>query len=221
MRVVVIGVGKLGRRVVAYIADKHDVVAIEENQERARDVGDEFPSVKMIQGDGDEPGVLQEAGVDRADVVVATTGHDEDNLVAALLAKYEYKVGRVIAACRNPRNRWLFNRSWGVDVMVDSAQVVARLIEEEATLSDVVTLLELHEGEFAVTAVRVAPDGPLIGKTIADLRLPEGCTTAAVLHETRVLPSSSDEPFVADDEIVLIMRQGASCDIDTITASLD
>jgi len=215
MKVVVVGAGKLGRRVVAYIAEKHEVVVIEKSEGRAHDIEDEF-HIRAVHGDGDEPHVLLEAGVDRADVLVAATGHDEDNLVAAFLAKNEFKVKKVIAACRNPRNRWLFNRSWGVDVVVDSAQIVGRLIEEEATLSDVVTLLQLREGEFSVTAVSVTADSALIGTRPADLHLPEGCTTAAVLHESRVLPADSTEALVAGDELVLVMREGAVCDVGTL-----
>ena len=215
MKVVVVGAGKLGRRVVAYITEKHDVVVVEKNEDRARDIAEEF-HIQAVHGDGDEPHVLLEAGADRADVLVAATGHDEDNLVAALLAKNEFKVKKVIAACRNPRNRWLFNRSWGVDVVVDSAQIVGRLIEEEATLSDVVTLLQLREGEFSVTAVSVSDGGPLVGKTIADLHLPEGCTTAAVIHESTVLPAGSSAPLVAGDELILVMREGTVCDMQTL-----
>ena len=215
MKVIVVGAGKLGRRVVGYITEKHDVVAIEKNEDRARDIAEEF-HIRAVHGDGDEPRVLLEAGVDRADVLVAATGHDEDNLVAALLAKNEFKVKKVIAACRNPRNRWLFNRSWGVDVVVDSAQIVGRLIEEEATLSDVVTLLELHQGEFSVTAVSVTDGSALIGKTIADLHLPDGCTTAAVLHGSSVLPAGSSAPLVSGDELILVMREGAVCDVQTM-----
>jgi trk system potassium uptake protein TrkA len=212
MRVIVVGTGKLGRRVVAYIAQKHAVVAIEENEDRAQAIEEEF-GIKVVHGDGDEPHVLLEAGADRADVLVAATGHDEDNLVAALLAKNEFKVKKVIAACRNPRNRWLFNRSWGVDVTVDSAQIVGRLIEEEATLSDVVTLLQLREGEFSVTAITVSEGSPLVGKRLPELHLPEGCTTTAILHESQVLQPGSTESLVVGDELILIMREGVACDV--------
>jgi trk system potassium uptake protein TrkA len=215
MKVVVVGIGKLGRRVVAYIYEKHEVVAVEQDEDRARSIEDEF-KIRVVHGDGDEPDVLLEAGADRADVLVATTGHDEDNLVAALLAKNEFKVKKVIAACRNPRNRWLFNRSWGVDVVVDSAQIVGRLIEEEATLSDVVTLLQLREGEFSVTAVSVTEGSALIGTRPADLHLPEGCTTAAVLHESKVLTGASTEALVAGDELILVMAEGAVCDVGSL-----
>ena len=120
--------------------------------------------------------MLLQAGADRADVFVAATGHDEDNLVGCLLAKNEFKVKKVIAAVRNPRNRWLYNRSWGVDVALDSAQIVARIIEEEATLTDLVRLLDLREGEVTVTSMTATEGGSLAGKTFAELRMPKAAT---------------------------------------------
>jgi trk system potassium uptake protein TrkA len=215
MRVLVVGTGKLGRRVVAYIRDRHDVVVVEQDEQRCRSIEDEF-GITVVHGDGDEPSILLQAGADRADVLVATTGHDEDNLVAALLAKNEFKIKKVIAACRNPRNRWLFNRSWGVDVVVDSAQIVARLIEEEATLSDVVTLLKLREGEFSVTAVRISKESGLVGKRIVDLNLPDGCHAAAVLRGSEVIQPMSLSPLETGDELLLILRQGSSCSIESL-----
>lgn len=215
MRVIVVGMGKLGRRVVAYVRDKHDVLAIERDPARAQAISEEM-RINVLTGDGDEPSVLLEAGADHADVLVAVTGHDEDNLVAALLAKHEFKIRKVIAACRNPRNRWLFNRSWGVDVVVDSAQIVGRLIEEEATLGDVVPLLKLRGGEFTVTAVRVSQDSGLAGKRIVDLSLSAGCQVAAVLRGAEVLHAASLSQLELDDELLLVLEQGATCSIEAL-----
>ena len=158
MKVIVAGAGTLGRRVARYCKDEHEVVIVEKNDARASALREEL-GIKVITGDADEPLVLVEAGVETADVFVAATGHDEDNLVACLLAKNEYKVRKVISAVRNPRNRWLYNRSWGVDVALDSGQIVARIIEEEATLTDLVKLLDLREGEVTVSSITVTADG--------------------------------------------------------------
>ena len=200
---------------VAYISEKHDVVVVEQDEERARAIAEEF-GIRAVRGDGDEPHVLLEAGTDGADVLLAATGHDEDNLVAAFLAKNEFKVKKVIAACRNPRNRWLFNRSWGVDVTVDSAQIVGRLIEEEATLSDVVTLLTLREGEFSVTSVSVLPESALLGTPFAALNVPSGCTAAALLRGGQVLPAGTDVTLQEGDELIMILREGAVCDVESL-----
>ena len=195
MRIVIAGAGTLGRRVARYTRDQHEVLVIEQSRSRARAVEEEL-GVKVLVGDADEPEVLLEAGVDRADVFVASTGHDEDNLVACLLAKNEYKVRKVIAAVRNPRNRWLFNRSWGVDVAIDSAEIVTKLIEEEATLADVVTLLDLREGEVTVSSMMINEGHWAAGKTCTSSACPRAawsppCCTAIASSCPSPRPSSS------------------------------
>ena len=212
MRIVIAGAGTLGRRVATYTREQHDVTVIEQARTRAHAVEEEL-GVKVIVGDADEPSVLYEAGVDRADVFVASTGDDEDNLVASLLAKNEYKVKKVIAAVRNPRNRWLYNRSWGVDVAIDSAEIVTKLIEEEATLADVVTLLDLHEGEVTVSSMTIAEGHWAAGKTMAQLGLPAGCVIAALLHDTQICMPTDDTIVEPGDQLLIIAGPGAECTI--------
>jgi trk system potassium uptake protein len=212
MRIVIAGAGTLGRRVANYTREAHDVLVIEQSRARAHAVEEEL-GVEVLVGDADEPEVLLKAGVDRADVFVASTGHDEDNLVACLLAKNEYKVRKVIAAVRNPRNRWLYNRSWGVDVAIDSAEIVTKLIEEEATLADVVTLLDLHEGEVTVSSMTINQDHWAAGKTMRQLGLPEGCVVAALLHDTQIVMPKDETVIEPGDQLLIIAGPGAECTI--------
>ena len=219
MKVIVAGAGTLGRRVTRYVSKEHDVTIIEKDPQRYEAVSTEFRGwreVSVILGDIDEPTVLVEAGVDRADVFVAATGHDEDNLVACLLAKNEFKVKKVIGAVRNPRNRWLYNRSWGVDVALDSAQIVARLIEEEATLTDLVRLLDLREGEVTLTAITATAGGSLAGKTFAELGIPEGCHPVALLRGNDVVMPGEGVRIQVDDALLVLAGPGGSCKIDSI-----
>ena len=219
MKVIVAGAGTLGRRVARYVGEKHDVTIVEKSRERCESVTEEFKgcgNISVLRGDIDEPAILLEAGVDRADVFVAATGHDEDNLVGCLLAKNEFKVKKVIAAVRNPRNRWLYNRSWGVDVALDSAQIVARLIEEEATLTDLVRLLDLREGEVTLTAITATADGNLAGKTFAELGIPEGCYPVALLRGNDVVMPGEGVRIEVDDALLVLAGPGGSCKIDTI-----
>lgn len=214
MRVVVAGGGTLGRRVAGYIRDKHDVVVVEQSEARARALAEEH-GLTVIRGDIDEPSVMLEAGVDRADAFVALTGHDEDNLVSCLLAKNEFKVGKVVAVVRNPRNRWLYNRSWGVDVALDSGAIVARIIEEEATLKDLVHLLDLREGQFTVTSMEITAGG-WAGRTVASLRMPESCYAAAVLRSSAVLIPVADVVLEAGDALLIITAPGGECHLDEV-----
>ncbi len=216
MKVVVAGAGTLGRRVTRYVSREHTVTLIEQDPQRYRAMTEEFDGwaeVTVLQGDADEPSVLLEAGVDRADVFVAATGDDEDNLVACLLAKNEYRVKKVIAAVRNPRNRWLYNRSWGVDVALDSAQIVARLIEEEATLTDLVTLLDLREGEVTITSITATPDGVLVGKTFEELHVPPSCHPVAVIRDNDIVMPGPDVRIRAGDMLLVIAGPGGECHI--------
>ncbi len=220
MRVIVAGAGTLGRRVTRYVSRQHNVTLIEQDPARYRAMKEEFEGwkeVEVLLGDIDEPSVLLEAGVDRADVFVAATGDDEDNLVGCLLAKNEYKVKKVIAAVRNPRNRWLYNRSWGVDVALDSAQIVARLIEEEATLTDLVKLLDLKEGEVTITSITATADGNLAGKSFHDLRMPPSCYPAAVLRGSEVIMPGPDVRIAAGDMLLVIAGPGGECKLDELT----
>jgi trk system potassium uptake protein len=218
MKVIVAGAGTLGRRVTRYVSVKHDVTIIEKDPERCEAVTEEFrgwKEVSVILGDIDEPTLLLEAGADRADVFVAATGDDEDNLVGCLLAKNEFKVKRVIGAVRNPRNRWLYNRSWGVDVALDAAQIVARIIEEEATLTDLVRLLDLREGEVTLTAITATADGHLAGKAFAELGNPEGCFPVALLRGKDVVMPGEGVRIQVDDALLVLAGPGGSCKIDT------
>ena len=219
MKVIVAGAGTLGRRVTRYVSDKHDVTIIEQDPERCASVAEEFKGwkeVSVILGDVDEPTVLLQAGVDRADVFVAATGDDEDNLVGCLLAKSEFKVKKVIAAVRNPRNRWLYNRSWGVDVALDSAQIVARIIEEEATLTDLVRLLDLREGDVTVTSMTATEGGSLAGKTFGELRMPKSCYPAAVLRGSEVIMPGPDVRIEAGDALLVIAGPGGECSLEDV-----
>jgi trk system potassium uptake protein TrkA len=216
MRVVIAGAGTLGRRVAFYVRrEGHTVVIVEKSRERAAAIEQEL-GVEMIVGDADEPMVLERAGLDHTDVLVAATGHDEDNLVASLLAKNEFAVKKVIAVVRNPRNRWLYNRSWGVDAAIDSAQIVARLIEEEATITDVIKLLTLREGEVTLTSITATADGSLAGKTFSQLRVPQGCFPAAVLRGTQVLSPSPDLRIQVGDELLVVAGPGGECGVGEI-----
>jgi trk system potassium uptake protein TrkA len=208
MRVIVAGAGKLGRRVAEIIKEKHAVVVIEKDEARAKYI-QELLGVRVMNGDANDPAVLSEAGADNADVMVASTSDDEDNLVICLLSKFEFKVKKVIGAIRNPKNAWLYNRSWGVDVALDSAQIVAQIIEEEATLADLVTLLKLREGEISVTELTVPTGSKMAGKAIREIPLPECCIVAAILRGTDILVPSNDVTIQAGDELLFIAHPEA------------
>ncbi|MGO8683036.1 MAG: potassium channel family protein [Thermoleophilia bacterium] len=215
MKVIIAGAGTLGRRVALYIKEHHEVVIIERDEARANAIREEVGE-KVLNGDADEPSTLLEAGADTADVFLAATGDDEDNLVACLLAKNEFKIKKVISAVRNPRNRWLFNRSWGIDVALDSGQIAARIIEEEATLTDLVRLLDLREGEVTVSSVTATADGSMAGKTFSQLHVPRACYPAAILRGSAVIMPAPDVKIEVGDTLLIIAGPGGECNLEEL-----
>ncbi len=135
MFVVIVGGGKVGSYLAQELGEMgHDVTLIEFRPDQCARLEDELSelqeNVRMICGDGDEPYILEDANVGRADAIVAATGDDEDNLVVCLLGKYEYKVPLTIARINNPKNEWLFTDEFGVDIPVSNTSMIANMLEK-------------------------------------------------------------------------------------------
>lgn len=205
MNVLIVGLGKIGSYLAAALAESeaHRIVAVEKDEDQAATfaAGD---SVKVIRNDGCEPAVLEEAGVRNADLVVATTGDDEDNLVISQLAKLHFGALRVIARVNNPRNQWLFTKEWGVDVAVSPTDIITKIIEEEMSLGDLVTLLKLKGGEMALTEIKLTPDSRASGKLVNELGLPPGVVLAVVLRDGEVIVPGGDTRLEAGDELLAV-----------------
>lgn len=204
MFVVIIGAGLVGRHLADTLARDHEkVVLIEKNPSVAALVAREL-DVKVVEGDGNDPVVLQEAGVRGADILIAVTGEDEDNLAACTLAKFEFLVGRVMARVNNPRNEWMFGKDMGVDIAVSQAALMSGLLKEEATLGDLVTLLKLREGEVALVEKPLLAGSRSVGVQVKALSLPEDAVCVAVLREGRVLFPRADLTLKPEDRIIVL-----------------
>ena len=208
MRVVVAGAGAVGTFLADDLARSgHDVLLIEKNPEAMeRHPGD--PKVDLLEADACEVDSLQRAGLDRADVVVAATGDDEDNLVISLLAKQEFAVPRVIARVNHPKNHWLFNESWGVDVAVSTPHLLSALVEEAVSVGSLVRLLQFDGGNTRLVEVTLAEASPVVGVAIADIGLPRGATVVAVVREGSVVVPHGDTTLDASDEVLLLVTAG-------------
>ncbi|HWR96946.1 MAG TPA: TrkA family potassium uptake protein, partial [Candidatus Methanoperedens sp.] len=166
----------------------------------------ELPADVVVPGDGADPDVLERAGIRRADVVAAVTGDDEDNLVIATLARSEFAVRRVIARVNNPRNAWLYTPEMGVDVAINQADLMAKLIAEEMSLGDMMILVKLRRGEVSLVEERIEAGAAADGKAVRDLPLPGGCTLAAVIRQGEVLAPRGDTVLAAGDELIALVR---------------
>ena len=204
MFVIIIGAGLVGRHLAdTLIRDNERVLLIEKNPATAALASKEL-GMKVLEGDGNDPKVLEQAGARGADVLVAVTGEDEDNLAACTLAKFEFLVGRVMARVNNPRNAWMFGKDMGVDIAVSQAGLMSELLKEEATLGDLVTLLRLREGEMALVEKPIPAHSKSIGLQVRALSLPEDAVCVAVLRERRVLFPRGDLVLQADDRVIVL-----------------
>ncbi len=206
MRVVVTGAGNIGRHLANDLqARGHDVTLIEQDGdaiERARE--EAAPGLQLIHGDGCEPWVLDKAELSGADVLVATAGDDEDNLVSALLAKQEYGVPRVVGRVNHPKNEWLFTPTWGVDVAVSPPHLLTALVEEAVTTGDLVRLLKLEGGRVTLVEVTLNQNSWMAGRALYELRLPPDSAVVAVLREGHVVIPQPESVLAAGDEVLVI-----------------
>jgi trk system potassium uptake protein TrkA len=204
LKVAVAGAGKVGRYVAADLSQRgHHVVLIEQDQaviDRYRDEID----CDWIRADACEPQDLADSGLDKCDVMIAATGDDEDNLVVSLLAKQEFGIGRVLARVNHPKNHWLFNEMWGVDIAVSPPHMLTSLVEEAVTVGDIVRLLTLERGKVSFVSFTLTANSPAVGRRISELELPGGCAVVGIVRSHHVLEPRPDIPLIDGDEVVAL-----------------
>jgi trk/ktr system potassium uptake protein len=213
MKVAVAGAGNVGVFIANDLAEAgHEVLLLEQ------DPGVVSRSAPTLTGpwenggsiewrtvDACEVTSLREADLSSVDVVVAATGDDEDNLVISLLAKQEFAVPRVVARVNHPKNEWLFNENWGVDVSVSTPHLILALTEEALSVGSLVRLLQLEKGRARLVEVTLADDSPVIGPMIRELNIPRDSTFVAVVREEHVVVPRGDTAFQAGDEVIALV----------------
>lgn len=205
MRVIIAGAGNVGTFLASDLsAKRHQVLVIEQTKEKVERGKITVPWATFLHGDGCEPWVLEQAEANRSDVVIAATGDDEDNLVISLLAKQEFAVPRVIARVNHPQNEWMFTETWGVDVAMSQAHVLASLAEEAVSIGDIVKLFKLQRGAVSLIELTLPASAPIIGKHVYDLRLPTDCSLVAIVRDGHVVVPDPETPFAAGDEVLAI-----------------
>ena len=203
MKIVIAGAGNIGRYLSSDLAQRgHDVTLVELSDAALAKA--ETEGLTTLRGDACSPPVLERAGVREADVVVASTGDDEDNLVISLLAKQEFAVPRVVARVNHPTNEWLFDDQWGVDLAVSPPHLLTALVEEEVSTGDLVSIIRLQRGQVQLVEVRLDGRSPAIEKRVEDLDLPSGVTLVAVVREGHVTPCRGTTPLRAGDEVLAL-----------------
>ena len=216
MRVVIAGGGNVGTYIGGALREAgHDVLIVEVDGDRVDRAlaGGEPPGVAWLHADGCE--VSEFAGADpaTADVVVAVTGDDEDNLVISLLAKQEFGVPRVVARVNNPSNHWMFNEAWGVDVAVSTPHLLTALVEEAVSVGTFVRLLSFDGDRAQLAEVTLAPGAPAEGRDIQSLGLPRDSTIVAVLRTDRLVVPRGDTVLGVGDEVLVLVTRDSEAEV--------
>jgi trk system potassium uptake protein TrkA len=212
VRVAVAGAGNVGQFIANDLAAAgHQVLLIEQDpavvtrSAPGLSGGANGGSIEWRTADACEVSSLREARLDQVDVVVAATGDDEDNLVVSLLAKQEFAVPRVIARVNHPKNEWLFNEAWGVDVSVSTPHLILALTEEALSVGTLVRLLQLERGRARLVEVTLAPDSPVLGKAIQEVGAPRDSNFVAIVREDHVVVPRGDTVFEQGDEVLALV----------------
>ena len=203
MKVVIVGAGSVGSSIAReLLAHKHEILLIDLKPEVIGRSG--LRGAHWLVGDACELSTLQDAKLEDADVVVSATGDDKVNLVVSLLAKTEFGVGRTVGRVNNPKNDWMFNDSWGVDVAVNTPQLMTALVEEAVEIGDLVRLLTLQTGVSSLVEFTVPHDSHAIGLTVGSIDWPEDSTLVAILRDQAPITPSRDDVIDGGDELFFV-----------------
>ncbi|MGW0137452.1 potassium channel family protein [Streptomyces calvus] len=214
MNVLIAGAGRLGTQIARVLsAVRNKVTLIDSDDDRVAELRGRLPGVLLVTGDACEPALLEHAGALTADLVVAATGDDEDNLVIGLLAKRWFSVPRVAARVNDADNAWLFDARWGVDVAVPAATPLISLIEEATGATDTVALLRLSKAGIDVIETVITPRSGAVGRALGDIRLPEGAVVATIVRDGQPTVPDPAVRLRAGDELLLVSHSATEHEI--------
>jgi len=207
MYVILVGGGKIGYYLAkALMAEGHEVLLMEKDRKTADSLAEEFGDV-VLYGDGCEIRTMNEAGMGRANVVVAVTGDDEDNLVICQMAKSKFGVPRTIARVNDPKNEELF-RSLGIDQTVSSTRIIFNLLEQQIETGKVILLAALKKGEMEVVEADITSGSPVAGQKVGQLGLPPGSLIISIIRdEHAILPHADTKLRIGDSVIAMIKAE--------------
>jgi trk system potassium uptake protein TrkA len=207
MFVIIVGGGNTGSYLAKLLLEGgHTIKVIEERPSVLEKMKIELPVDIIVAGDGSSPQTLEQAGILSANVLAAVTGSDETNLVITSLARFEFNVPRVIGRLNNPKNAWLFTPEMGVDVFLNQADILSRMVAEEMSLGDMMTLLKLRKGEYSLIEEKVHPLSPAAGNNLRDLSIPSECVIVAILRKNKLLIPHGDTTLQPADEVLALVH---------------
>jgi trk system potassium uptake protein TrkA len=217
MYVIIMGAGRTGSHLASLLcAQGHKVRVIEQRTEILASAHHELPTEIIYEGDGTDPEVLEQLDIQHANVLAAVSSDDADNLVAASLARQQYGVRRVIGRVNNPRNAWLFTPEFGVDVALNQADIIARLIEEEMSLGDMMIMLKLRRGKFSLVEEKIFSGAQAAGIAVKDLNLPPNCIISGIIRHGEIVIPRGVTILEEGDEILALVDDAAKGQLEKI-----
>lgn len=206
MYIIVVGGGKVGYYLAKTLLNEdHEILVLEKDVKKVEHILDDMGSI-CLHGDGCEAAVLEEAGAERADLLIAVTDEDEDNLVACQVAKHKFNVPRTIARLNNPKNQTTFSKL-GIDVTVSATDLILEHIEQEVPTHYLTHLLVLEKDGLELVEVKIPFNAGVVGKKIGEINLPPESILALIIHEGRPPRVSSPEMVIeADDRLIAVVK---------------
>jgi trk system potassium uptake protein len=207
MYIIIVGAGKVGFFLAKRLMQSANTVSIvDRDKATCEHIAKELEAL-VINGDGCDPRILEEAGIARAEVVAAVTGEDEDNLIICQLAKERFNIERTVGRVNNPDNEHTF-AELGVDVPVDSTKIIAKIIEEEVSFSDFVNLMSFKRGKLAIVRVDLPEDSPVINKEVKDIQLPQDSVLVSILRGEEVIVPKGNTVLLPGDDVIALTLIG-------------
>ncbi len=217
MRVAIAGAGAVGRSIARELIENgHQVLLMDKDPDAIKP--DLTPDAEWLLADSCEMSSLEEASLDRCDVVIAASGDDKVNLVTSLLAKTEFGVPRTVARVNHPNNEWLFTEAWGVDVNVSTPRIMSALVEEAVAIGDLVRLFTFRQGNANLVEMTLPADSPYVGKPIGLIPFPEDCALVTILRDGQVYLPSSEQPVEVGDELLFVAPASVENELEKLLA---
>jgi len=215
MRVVIAGAGSVGRSIARELLNHGHRVTLIDKEPGAMRVSS-VTEAEWLLADACEISALDQARLDDCEVVVAATGDDKANLVVSLLAKTEFAVPRTVARVNNPKNEWMFDDAWGVDVPVSTPRIMTSLVEEAVTVGDLVRIFTFHQSGASMYEITLAREASVVGKRVSSIAWPSHSVLAAIIRGDRPIPPSPDDTLEGGDELLLISSSVDPADLEEL-----
>ena len=215
MRVAIAGAGAVGRSIAReLITNGHQVLLIDKNPRAIRP--ERVPDAEWLLADSCELSSLEEARLNKCDVVIAATGDDKANLVTSLLAKTEFGVPRTVGRVNHPNNEWLFTEAWGVDVNVSTPRIMSALVEEAVSVGDLVRLFTFRQGDANLVEITLPAESPYVGRPNGLIPFPENCSLVTILRDGQVYTPDEEQPIESGDELLFVCSPEAEHDLEVL-----